>query len=188
MTFNPNEAYDDRVIDGKDVTEIIVHRKDGTEIVVLIDSKDYKKVKEYRWFIIKIRRTLYAYTRINGKTIYMHRIILSPSAGKVTDHKNRTGTDNRRSNLRRATIRQNTINATKRHSKTGYIGLFINPCGSYKVSIRTADGKRVYVGTFNNKKDAARAYDKAALKHHKEYAVLNFPISSRRRKRGASLK
>ena len=35
--------------------------------------------------------------------------------------------------------------------------------------------KSIYLGTFENKLDAAMAYNVAALKYHGEFARLNFP-------------
>ena len=37
------------------------------------------------------------------------------------------------------------------------------------------NGKRIYLGSFNNQIDAARAYDKATKKYHGRFAALNFP-------------
>ena len=44
----------------------------------------------------------------------------------------------------------------------------------WKSSIK-AGGKSIWLGRFDTKEEAARAYDVAAIKHHGEFSKLNFP-------------
>jgi hypothetical protein len=39
----------------------------------------------------------------------------------------------------------------------------------------SVDGKKIYLGTFTDPVEAARAYDNFAREHYGEFAVLNFP-------------
>ena len=59
----------------------------------------------------------YKTVRINGKAVYVHRIVKEMSTGKPVgkkelDHKNRKRSDNRPSNLKSATRSQNNKNRT----------------------------------------------------------------------------
>jgi hypothetical protein len=96
----------------------------------------------------------------------------------LIDHINGDSLDNRRANLRLATPSQNAYNRAKIRSKKSsrYIGVYFEKAtGRWTVKIRIGRGKRLWLGRFNSEIAAARAYDAAAKKYHKEFAVLNFP-------------
>lgn len=90
----------------------------------------------------------------------------------VIDHKDRDRTNNELSNLRLATIQQNSYNQEK-HSTVGVKGVYL--CGRltkpWQAQIRI-DGKKVNLGRFATKEEAAEAYRKAAIEHHGEFACL----------------
>ncbi|MCK4959402.1 MAG: hypothetical protein KAT00_08370 [Planctomycetes bacterium] len=84
--------------------------------------------------------------------------------------------DNRRSNLRICTRRENSWNRhCSRSGKSRYKGVhWSEERGRFRATI-TFHGKRVHLGYFRDEVKAAKAYDKAARKHYGEFAYLNFP-------------
>jgi hypothetical protein len=64
---------------------------------------------------------------------------------------------------------------TKRETTSKYIGVsFDKDCKRWRAAIRVRYKQR-WLGSFKNEIDAARAYDEAARKYHKDFARLNFP-------------
>ena len=108
----------------------------------------------------------------------LHREIMGDAAqGNVVDHKNGDAFDNRRSNLRVCEQAHNALNQKRRGNK-------VHSC--YKGVTRTTTrcvapwraaicvgGRRFHLGTFHNERDAAVAYDAAALRLHGEFARTN---------------
>lgn len=104
----------------------------------------------------------------------LHAVILgSPPAGKVADHVNRNVLDNRRGNLRWATVSENNRNRAMRAGFSGHRGVQVGRrLGTWEAFI-VVDGRRTYLGRFASEADAAAAYRDAARRLHGPFAVQN---------------
>ena len=148
---------------------------------VLYDAEDAGKIEPYTWSLRKGYGTFYAYrltARPNRKNLAMHREITECPKGKMVDHINGNGIDNRRENLRVCTMSENMMNRNKtKQNSTGYKGVYktgdskLNPYSS-----KIQKSKKVYcLGHYRTPEEAARAYDKKAIELFGEFANLNFP-------------
>jgi len=162
----------------------------------IVDPKDYEWLSKYRWGIQRGRRTNYAARRteqrpgVKRKYVFMHKEIMKealaaarvPGPGPrptklVVDHINHNGLDNRRANLRVATLAENCRNRRKQKKPTSskYKGVSWEKVrGQWRAVIRTDNGN-ISLGYFRSELAAARAYDEAAKTYHGRFASLNFP-------------
>lgn len=146
--------------------------------VVLLDDKDLPLVQDYKWYARPTNGNIYAKARLgSGRSAPqgdMPRVIMNPKPGQFVDHINGNGLDNRRANLRICRQKDNARNCRRPVGASGYRGVrFRRDRGSW-VAHLSIDNKEVYVGSYASADEAARARDEAALKHHGQFAVLNF--------------
>lgn len=148
--------------------------------VAKVDLADYDWLNQWNWCALYIKRTgRYVAVRNGGKdegykTIQMHCQILSTD--QQVDHINLDPLDNRRSNLRVATPSQNLQNRGRQsNNKVGYKGVIYQSFFQANIKVK---GRNKFLGRFKDPKDAAIAYDRAALFYFGEFARTNFPRSS----------
>lgn len=133
----------------------------------IVDDEDFAWLSQWKWFARKVRNTFYAArsVRENGKKrfIHMHRLVNNTPDGLLTDHKNGDGLDNRRENLRDATLSQNAGNVGPRPQGTTSVkGIYFDKArGQWAADIQY-EKKRTRLGRFQTQAAAMAAYDTAA--------------------------
>lgn len=148
-------------------------------MVAIVDDADYPALQVYSWCCKRCGTTQYAArgTKNNSlqKTILMHRAILNAPNGIEVDHINGDGLDNRRCNLRLVSSSQNHFNQRKRQRQTSsqYKGVYWHQRDKVWMVRIQASGSDHYIGSFSSEREAALAYNNAAIKYHGEYANLN---------------
>jgi hypothetical protein len=158
------------------------------EKVAIVDDEDYEKLAVHKWYAHvgnnhknKNKRIYYAARCKKGKTILMHREIMSCPEGMEVDHINGNTLYNRKSNLRICTSADNTYNSRSRIATSSYKGVCLHKLTKKWYSQISYKHKKHYIGLFKNEVLAAKAYDDSAKELFGEYARCNFPYRIRRR-------
>ena len=145
-------------------------------LFALVDDEDFDWLNKYKWAAdVRSDKQKYALRRDKqGKTIRMHRDIMSVADGLVVDHINYNGLDNQRHNLRVCTVQQNSANSRPRsRNTTGYKGLtFVDKNKKWYVRM-TVKGETKCLGYYKWKHKAAEVFNENALKFNGEFAHLN---------------
>ncbi len=150
--------------------------------VAVVDACDYPLVSGHRWAATKPHNTWYAiaFFRLpDGRetSLFMHRLLLGLGHGdnRYADHRDGDGLNNTRENLRIATPGQNSQNRPKQitAASSRYKGVSLcSISGRWRCSI-FADGKSTNLGRFDTEREAALAYNCAALELHGDFARIN---------------
>jgi len=154
----------------------------------IVDAADFDRLCKWSWYAYWCPKTRSFIAGRAGRTtcgekhstISMAREILGLRPGNPlnADHKNHNTLDNRRENLRKCKVAQNTRNRTK-HTLTsgGKLKGITWHRGRWVAQIQIRQqGKRqtIRIGRFFDPVAAAKAYDEAAKRLHGEFASLNF--------------
>jgi hypothetical protein len=142
----------------------------------VIDAADLSIVESFNWSAARVKHLWYA-RRSDGGRPFMHQMIAGIELGKVTDHIDGNGLNNRRLNLRNVTRQQNNLNMHSVSGKSPYRGVRVvhlryKPANA-KLWAAQINGR--HLGSFHTEEEAAHAYDAAALVAWGEHAQLNFP-------------
>lgn len=141
----------------------------------IIDSDDLDRVARHVW-----NGGRYLTTAINGQRILLHRFLLNPKEAEVIDHINGSGVDNRKINLRICTTTENMRNTRKQILAKGeqvctsrYKGVsFRSDRNRWTAYIGTGK-ERWMLGCYATEREAASAYNLAAVERYGLFANLN---------------
>jgi len=133
-----------------------------------IDKEDYEKIRNSCWY--KTKRNSVE-TRIK-KLVKLHRLLINAPDGMEVDHIDGNPLNNRKSNLRLCTHRQNSKNLNKVQWKIKLKWVHRSNYKNCYIWQIDFDTKRK-TKEFKNKEDAAKWYDKMATELHWEFAKTN---------------
>lgn len=150
----------------------------GKHAFATVDAEDFDRFRMLSWHPNRSSDGVprYAMTglKLEGQTkhksVLMHRLVLNASRGQIVDHINGDGFDNRRSNLRLVTAKQNSWNRTP----SGPLKLNgVRRTGYKFLAMISPNGRDIYLGTYETAQEAAAVFNSAAKIAYGEYAHLN---------------
>lgn len=176
LTIQPTIPSDKVELDTDPGRSFVIVRRNGDRYEVRVSAEDFARVTAASPWCVLVRKNsncVYVQRKVtrDGKRVqeYLHHFVLGHS--QQIDHRNGDGLDNRRSNLRVASVAQNAANrGPSRTSRSGIKGVF--PCswtGRWIAQI-THERRQINLGRFDNIEDAAFAYRGAALLLHGSFA------------------
>lgn len=144
-----------------------MHYKENLKRGIIVDKEDEYLLHKY---LFNITSNGYARTHIGGKSVQLHKMLM-PDV-EMVDHRSRNKLDNRRDNLRPTNKQTNTFNrASNKGSDSKFKG--VSKAGtSFRARI-VVNGTIIQLGSYITEEEAAEVYNKAALKHHGEFAYKN---------------
>ena len=124
------------------------------------------------------RKDGYCVIKLFGKPYLRHRLVWLYHYGKWPkgnlDHINRIPGDDKISNLRISTVRQNSYNTkSKANTSSKYKVVHWHKLSNKWMARARINGKRKYLGSFETEEGAAKAYDLATKDVHREFMNSN---------------
>lgn len=137
------------------------------------DLEDYNKIKDICWNTNNKTEYLIGRDCCTGKTVFMHRVIMNvvDNTQVVVDHINKNPTDNRKTNLRICSQRENSRNCkVTKNSISGFAGVNWSDQHHKWYARITIDRKNKFLGYYEDIEDAIKARQEAELKYFGEFA------------------
>lgn len=144
----------------------------------IVDASDYEWLMQWNWCAHKrVSSGSFYAERVETqkgkrKTIHMASVVLG-CGPREADHIDRNPLNNRRDNLRKCSMAENSYNRMWRRIQSRFKG--IARSGSRWRARIKLNGKMRSLGSFGSEEEAARAYDSAARITFGQFALLNFP-------------
>lgn len=144
---------------------------------ILLDDEDYYRISTFTCnvhFDNLTRKFDGIQTYYKNKVTNIGKVVLKYEGPLILDHKDRDIFNNQKENLRLITKEQSQLNTSNRNnSLSKYKGVsWCSQLKKWRVRCQIR-GFRKQIGYYVSEEEAALAYNKVAIKFHKEFAVLN---------------
>lgn len=136
---------------------------------IYFDMDDYDKIKDFCWYEENDRgyHRVRAYDRETKKSVFMHYIV----ADKHYDHIDKNAFNNRKYNLRKASVSENNRNRSLRKDNvSGVIGVTFKDRYKKWLARIKVNNNDVHLGYFLNKEDSIKARLEAEAKYFGDFA------------------
>jgi len=148
--------------------------------IALVDDEDFEWLNQWKWLSMNgyAVRVIYPNGKKGGgKNIQMHRLILGLGSwsknGDEVDHKNLKKFDNRKENLRIVSHGLNQRNR-KTYACSGLKGVYWDKrLGWWQVIVTDMSGKKINLGCFDDKIEAAKVRDSWICKNDAIFNRVN---------------
>ena len=144
--------------------------------VAYVDDDKYEMLSKFKWHARKAKKKFHAITRIGDEFVRMHRLLLGLSvleSKMQADHIDGNSLNNTMSNLRVVTNSQNQMNAFSSGGKSKYKGVAWHKHKKRWYANIRINNKQTGLGYYRHEVDAAKAYNKACVKHFGCFARPN---------------
>lgn len=154
----------------------------NTNMPFYFDKEDYELISQYTWHINKVGYvTTYNVINHKRKCILFHRLIMSNAFGDLKgyeiDHIDHNTKNNRKKNLRIVLHKDNIKNVELYSNNTsGVTGVSFNNQTNKWDAYITVDGKRMFLGCFE---DFNKAVDKRKDAENKYFGEFSFDNSQK---------
>lgn len=159
------------IIIGAEVSKVIIPFY-GSCKEALVDTNDIPLIQQTRWYVLDKRGYVVNDTKVKGKRkrTFLHRLISGANQEDCVDHINHNPLDNRRSNLRICTKKENSVySKSRQNTSSKYKGVnWYKPYKKWRARVN-----RKHIGYFSEEECAARAHDHEAIREYGEFAYLN---------------
>lgn len=117
----------------------------------IVDDEDFAHLSGFTWWLTTDQ--LHAYTTVDKKTVYMHRVIMEAEEGQIIHHRDGIGLNNIRSNLQVLTKEEHDSIPFKRiqsNNTSGKSGVWYAKDRSNWVAKIKVEGKQIHLGVFKS--------------------------------------
>ena len=163
--------------------ELLGSHAKSNDAVMLVSTSALSLILDFQWYLGKDGYPV-AYQSVDGQVklgrgMKIYQMIMPQvQKGNVIDHINRNKLDNRFSNLRECTSKQNSYNTSKpknltKSSGSKYKGVKKGAGNTWTATI-SKDGETNEIKNIQNEKQAAKIYDLMAEEMFGIYAGKNF--------------